>query len=139
MKIEFNISALRGTRAHEHLLRFGLGGLATVCAGLIAKRFGPITGGLFLAFPAIFPAAATMLEKHEKEKKEKVGSDGSRRGREAAALDALGATLGSIGLCAFALMMWRYLPLHSSGLTFSLAMGAWLVISGSLWLLRKQA
>jgi hypothetical protein len=28
----------------------------TVVAGVIAARFGPIFGGLFLAFPAIFPA-----------------------------------------------------------------------------------
>ena len=28
---------------------------------------------LFLAFPAIFPASATLIEKHEKEKKEREG------------------------------------------------------------------
>jgi hypothetical protein len=30
---------------------------------------GPRVGGLFLAFPAIFPASATLVEKHEKQKK----------------------------------------------------------------------
>ena len=34
-----------------------------------AKRYGPGVAGLFLAFPAIFPAGATLIEKHEKEKK----------------------------------------------------------------------
>jgi len=36
----------------------------TVIAGLIAFRFGPVVGGLFLAFPAIFPASATLIERH---------------------------------------------------------------------------
>jgi hypothetical protein len=43
----------------------------TVVAGLIAARFGPVVGGLFLAFPAIFPATATLIEKHVRERKEK--------------------------------------------------------------------
>ena len=38
---------------------FFFGGLITAVAGVIAQRFGPIIGGLFLAFPAIFPASAT--------------------------------------------------------------------------------
>jgi hypothetical protein len=49
MIIRFNASALRQT----------LGGAMTVIAGLIAARSGPVIGGLFLAFPAIFPASAT--------------------------------------------------------------------------------
>ena len=47
-----------------------LGGVMTVVAGLIAARFGPVIGGLFLAFPAIFPATATLIEKHVLERKE---------------------------------------------------------------------
>ncbi len=54
----------------DYAIRFLFGGLITVAAGIIAKRFGPGIGGLFLAFPAIFPASATLIEKHEKEKKE---------------------------------------------------------------------
>jgi hypothetical protein len=45
-------------------------------------------GGLFLAFPAIFPASATLIEKHVRERKEKAGLPGARRGKEAAAFDA---------------------------------------------------
>jgi hypothetical protein len=30
--------------------------------GLLAKKFGSTVGGLFLAFPAIFPASATLIE-----------------------------------------------------------------------------
>jgi hypothetical protein len=66
----------------------------TVVAGLIAARFGSVTGGLFLAFPAIFPASATLIEKHVRERKEKAGLPGARRGKEAAALDAPGGLCG---------------------------------------------
>jgi hypothetical protein len=68
----------------------------TVIAGLVASRFGPVVGGLFLAFPAIFPASATLIEKHVRERKEKKGLQGTRRGKQAAALDAAGAALGGL-------------------------------------------
>jgi hypothetical protein len=55
-----------------------LGGAITVIAGLIAAHFG----GLFLAFPAIFPASATLIEKHARERKRKAGLRGTRRGKE---------------------------------------------------------
>ena len=98
MIVQFKPSALRQTRWYEYLVQFVLGGAMTVVAGLIAARFGPAVGGLFLAFPAIFPASATLIEKHVRERKEKAGLSGARRGKEAAALDAGGAALGSFGL-----------------------------------------
>ena len=73
MNIRIKLSALRETRWHEYLIRFVLGGLATVGTGAIASLFGPETGGLFLAFPAIFCASATLVEKHERERKEEAG------------------------------------------------------------------
>jgi Protein of unknown function (DUF3147) len=69
-------------------LRFVLGGLATIVAGLIAEHWGPLVGGLFLAFPAIFCATATLIEKHERERKQNCGLAGHRRGSDAAGLDA---------------------------------------------------
>ncbi len=139
MKVGLKLSALKGTKFHEHALRFGLGGLVTVAAGLIAKHFGPVIGGLFLAFPAIFPSGISLIEKREKQKKQKIGHNGSRRGRDAAALDALGAALGSIGLLSFAAVIWLYLPNHNAYAAFALALSAWLIVSGSLWLVRKQS
>jgi hypothetical protein len=101
MIVRLNPSALRQTSWYEYLIRFAIGGAMTVVAGLIASRFGPVVGGLFLAFPAIFPASATLIERHTRERKEKAGLSGARRGKEAAALDAAGATLGSFGLAGF--------------------------------------
>ena len=66
MKIKFNAGAVLQTKGCEYLVRFVIGGGITVMAGLIADRFGPTVGGLFLAFPAIFPASATLIEKHER-------------------------------------------------------------------------
>ena len=106
MLVKVKFSALRDTHWHEYALRFGLGGLATVCTGLIAEAFGPAVGGLFLAFPAIFCASATLIEKHERDRKEKTGLPGKRRGQQAAALDAMGAAIGSFGLLAFGAVMW---------------------------------
>jgi len=62
MKIHIDTSALNGTRWHEYALRFLAGGVITAVTGIIAKKFGPGVGGLFLAFPAIFPASATLIE-----------------------------------------------------------------------------
>lgn len=73
-----------------------------VIAGAIASRFGAATGGLFLAFPAIFPASVTLVEKHVRQRKEEKRLRGARRGKEAAALDARGAALGGLGLVGFA-------------------------------------
>ena len=76
MKIEANFSSLKETNFREHLVRFVLGGAVTVAAGLIARHWGPVIGGLFMAFPAIFPAGATLIEEHEVKKEE---GDWSRR------------------------------------------------------------
>jgi hypothetical protein len=131
------LGALKQGRWYEYLVRFGLGGFATVVAGVIADRYGPMTGGLFLAFPAIFFASATLIEKHERERKQKKGLRGERRGKEAAALDAAGAGRGSIGLATFAVVIWlcaARAPLAS----LVLAAIAWLAVSLSLWRLRRR-
>jgi len=73
MKVTFNPSALRRTKWYEYAVRFIFGGSITAAAGIIAKLWGPTIGGLFLAFPAIFPASATLLEKHQKQKKPALG------------------------------------------------------------------
>jgi Protein of unknown function (DUF3147) len=114
-KIEANWASLKKTKRHEYAVRFFFGGLCTVAAGLIAKRFGPSVGGLFLAFPAIFPASASLIESHEKRRKAKIGFDGCHRGRMAASLDSRGASLGCVGLLAFAFVLWRWVDGRNAG------------------------
>lgn len=138
MLIKVDISSLRQTTWHEYAVRFLFGGFITAVAGIIAKEWGPAVGGLFLAFPAIFPASATLIEKHTKEKLEQKGFSGAARGRKAAALDAAGSAIGSTGLLIFAFLVWRLLQNHSAGLVLILATVAWLVVSVLLWIVRKR-
>ena len=137
MKIEINIAALGRSKWYEYLVRFAFGGLVTALAGIIAKRYGPGVGGLFLAFPAIFPATATLLEKHEKHKKERVGKAGIFRAREIAGADAAGAAIGSLGLMVFAVIVWRCLPRASMAIVLTAATVAWLLVSVTTWIARK--
>jgi len=137
--VSFHPAALKQTRWYEYLVRLVFGGLITAGAGLIAKKFGPTIGGLFLAFPAIFPASATLIESHEEEKKEELGLHGTIRGREAVSVDAMGAAIGGIGLAAFALITTFLLPKHSTPLALVLATIAWFLVSVALWSIRKRA
>jgi hypothetical protein len=137
-RIEVDLSALKQTKPHEYAVRFLFGGLCTVLAGLIAKRFGPAVGGLFLAFPAIFPAGASLIESHEKQRKAQIHSDGTNRGRVAASLDSAGASLGCIGLLGFAFVLWKGLDTHSAAVTVSAAGITWLLLSYALWRIRAS-
>jgi uncharacterized membrane protein (GlpM family) len=137
MVVHAKWSALRQSRWYEYVLRFVLGGLVTTLAGVVAQARGPATGGLFLAFPAIFCASATLIERHERERKQKCGLAGRRRGREAAALDAAGAGLGGIGLVAFALAVWLLAP-DFGFVALTVAALAWLLVSITIWRLRRE-
>ena len=139
MRIQVNLSTLKESRWYQLAVRFCLGGLITVAAGIIAKKYGPGVGGLFLAFPAIFPAGATLIEKHERERREKLGLHGSVRGRKAASVDAAGAAMGSIGLVVFALLISRFLTEYKSWIVMLGAILAWMATSIFLWHLRKHA
>jgi Protein of unknown function (DUF3147) len=139
MRVKIDVSALGQTRWHDYAIRFVFGGLITAGAGIIAKEFGPGIGGLFLAFPAIFPASATLIEKHEKQKKEKHGVEGTTRGTEAAGIDAAGAAMGSIGLLAFAFVVWRFVTNHNPWLALAAATLVWLTVSVLVWEIRKAA
>ena len=133
MKVSADFSALKKTEWYEYAVRFLLGGSVTVVAGLLAKYYGPVFGGLFLAFPAIFPASATLVDKHERQKKQRAGIAQTTRGRQVAALDAAGAALGSLGLATFAFVIWKLLPVWSVADAFIAALAAWLWVSGALW------
>src|ERR1041384_7098613 len=109
----------------------------TVIAGVIAKHYGPELGGLFLAFPAIAPAAATMIDQHAKQEKQRAGFEGHTRGRKIAALDMFGTVWGTVGLLAFGLVIWQMGPSHSAGLVLTLATLAWFVGALSTWELRR--
>lgn len=138
MQVKVDSSTLRQTKWHDYAIRFVFGGLVTAAAGLIANKYGPVVGGLFLAFPAIFPASATLIEKHEKEKAGQ-GSKGADRGKEAASADAAGSAMGSLGLLAFAVLVWKLMPSHRASLVLAVATLSWLTVSVLIWYLRNRA
>jgi uncharacterized protein DUF3147 len=138
MKIHVELNVVQQTKWYEYALRFLFGGLITATAGIIAKKFGPEIGGLFLAFPAIFPASATLIEKHEREKKERLGLNGTKRAAQAVSAAAAGASIGTIGLAAFALVVWKTIPNHSAWLVLLGATLVWMTLSVLLWQVRKR-
>ena len=138
MKVSANFTALKKTKWYEYAVRFLLGGSVTVVAGLLAKYHGPAFGGLFLAFPAIFPASATLVDKHERQKKQRAGIRQTTRGRQVAGVDAAGAALGSLGLATFAYIIWKLLPVWNVIGVFIAAVGAWVCVSVTMWWIRKK-
>ena len=137
MNVQVDLRALKMTKWSEYALRFLFGGAITVITGVLAERYGPEFGGLFLAFPALFAASATLIEKHERERKRRSGIVKTIRGSQAAALDARGVTMGSIGLIGFALVVWELLPIWNGDALLA-ALVVWLVISILIWRLRKS-
>lgn len=138
MIVKFDFNSVRATTWSEYASRFVFGGAVTLLAGLIADKFGPGVGGLFLAFPAIFPASASLIEKHQKEKKRLAGIDGEQRGRFAAGVDASGAAMGCFGLIAFGLTAWKLLPNLPLWESLALATGLWAVVAVMMWVLRRK-
>jgi len=138
MIVKVSFSSLKDGRWYEYLVRFILGGAATVLTGLISSLFGASIGGLFLALPAIFCASATLIEKHEQRRKRDAGLEGQRRGQQAAGVDAAGAALGSIGMLAFGLT-FSLLVQWSAPTALAAALVAWSVVSVVAWWAWRRA
>jgi hypothetical protein len=119
VKPGFQPAALAKTTPAEWAVRFVLGGIITVCTGLVAHAYGPAAGGLFLAFPAILPASLTLVEEHG--------------GRGEAADDARGARLGTVGLLAFAAVVWLAGARWPAPAVLGTATAAWAVACGLAW------
>ena len=133
MRIRANLSASRRTKWYEYLIRFAIGGVITLLAALIARKFGAAVGGLFLAFPAIFPAAVTLIASHEEKKKAEAGMSGMVRARKLAGADAAGAAMAGIGLAAFAALTWWAIEDHSTLTTLVMATLVWMSTSFLVW------
>lgn len=132
LKIKIDTSAPRRSKWYEYLIRFVFGGAVTAIAGIIANFFGPEIGGLFLAFPAILPATATLIGKQQKQKKEQHGEPGTLRAREIAGVDAAGAAMGSMGLLVFAIIVWIWIK-YSVVTTLCVATFAWFLTAVLTW------
>lgn len=138
MRIEMNLGALRRMRFHDFAARFLFGGTITVTTGIIGKEFGPVVAGLFLAFPAILPATASLIEKHERERMHRSGFHGTVRGRTIASVDVAGAAMGSLGLIAFGFVAWQMLPRFSGAIALSTATVCWFTVAFTVWWIRRR-
>jgi hypothetical protein len=110
----------------------------TVLAGLVADRFGPVIGGLFLAFPGIFPAGVSLVEKHKTLREKAEGKVGTWSARGQASVEATGASIGTLGLMGFAGVLWQGLPRLNFLPVLLIAAGTWIVVSWLFWWTRER-
>lgn len=112
---------LRKTSLTEYAIRFLFGGIITGVIGLIGRIVGPVTTGLFLAFPAVLPAGVTLIE--------------SAEGKSPAGRNAFGAAFGSVGLMAFAAIVWVLATRAPAWIVLGCATLAWFVVSTVVWMI----
>ncbi len=115
----FDLGALRKARPRDYLFRFAFGGLVTALTGWVAHQWGPSVGGMFLAFPAVLPASLTLVKEHD--------------GRTQAVDDARGGQAGTIGLIAFALVLFCRSAAWPPLAVLLLAPTVWLLVDVALW------
>jgi PncC family amidohydrolase len=113
-----DVASVRKIGLRDHAVRFAFGAAMSVIAAVIGIAASHRLAGLFLAFPAILPAALTLLERKE--------------GLAQAVSDVRGATIGAIGMFAFALTAAVALP-HSPQIALPAAMAAWIVVSVGIY------
>jgi|ERR1700733_13369169 hypothetical protein len=138
MRLKLRFDSLKQTTPAEYVSRFVFGGLVTVLAGFVADRFGPVIGGLFLAFPGIFPAGVSLVEKHKTLRETAQGKRGTRSARGQASVEATGASVGTLGLMGFALVLWQGLPMHNFLSMLFTAGGVWIGLSWLFWWIRER-
>ena len=120
---------------HEYLVRFVFGGLVATGAGWVAHRYGPIVGGLFLAFPSIFPASVTLIQQREEEKHD--GDEGEQKGKDKAARNTVGAVWGCFGLMVFGFIVWQFGQEWDAWLCLFAALVAWLATAFVFWAVQQ--
>jgi hypothetical protein len=138
VRFKLQTTSLRETTAAEYARRFLFGGVVTVVATLIADRWGPVIGGLFLAFPGIFPAGVSLVEKHKIQREREVGKMGVAAARAEASVEAAGASAGAWGLAGFGLVVWKESGIRSLPVMLVCAGLAWVVVSGIVWMFRDK-
>jgi hypothetical protein len=138
MRLRLEFSSLRETKAMEYARRFVFGGLVTVAASLVAKKWGPVIGGLFLAFPGIFPPGVNLVETHKIEHEASEGKHGVMTGRKHASAEAAGASEGALGLAVFAIVVWKMSPSHPLAETLLAACLGWVGTAWLAWWVRAR-
>jgi uncharacterized membrane protein (GlpM family) len=108
-------SALKDLSFSELAIRFTMGALASLAAGLVAQAFGTRIGGIPLALPAIFVASITLEQRQDS--------------RDAMQHQVTGAPLGALGMIAFALTVVALVERLPLAAVLALATLAWVAVS----------
>lgn len=138
VRIGCDVSKLARIKPTAFLTRFLFGVALTLTFSLVTKWAGPVIGGLFLAFPGIYPPGSSFVETQEEERKQAAGLHGTARARSLASAHAVGASAGCFGLLGFSAVVWFGLPHMPLLLTLSTATLAWIVLSAGAWALRER-
>jgi hypothetical protein len=107
-----------------------------VAVGLFTDATDAKAGGLMLAIPSIVPLGIALLARVQKQKPG--ATERGDRGRHAAILQAAGATAGTLGLLAFALVAWQLLLRTRAWIALPAATLAWAAVATGVWLARKS-
>lgn len=138
VRVGCDFSKLKDIKPKAYLTRFLFGVALTLMFSLVTKWAGPVIGGLFLAFPGIYPPGSSFVEKQEEERKEAAGLHGTIRARSLASAHAVGASAGTFGLMAFSAIVWLGLPHLALATTVILAAASWLCVSVFAWWVREK-
>lgn len=114
-----DLSKIREAKPKELLVRFLLGAVVSIAAGIISKGVGPRLGGVFLAFPAILPASLTFVQ--------------AKEGTRKADRDAIGAVLGGLALVVFAAVAESTFTRVNSAVVLVCALAGWLLSCGLMY------
>lgn len=120
-----NLGAVREAKPRDVAVRFVFGAVISAIAGLVGKRYGQHAGGLFLAFPAVLPAALTFVEK--------------KGGAQAAHGETIGAVAGALAMVAFAAVVALLVARAGAPLALLSGLVAWVVVAGGLYTGLKKA
>ena len=136
--IHFKPSRLKGVRPGQYLTRFLFGCAVTLLAAVIGKWRGAVLGGIFLAFPGIFPPSVSFVETEHKQRMQNAGVYDDLQPRAVASIHAAGASAGTFGLITFALVVWLGLNRLGSVWTLLVATLAWFAVSFTAWWIREK-
>jgi hypothetical protein len=121
-RIGVELGRLREVSLRDLGIRFAAGAATSLGAALIGTFVGSRPSGPFLAFPAIYMAGLTLIERKE--------------GEEEATATARGAVVGALALAAFAIVVdfltgriaWPLALLAGLGVWFAVAFGVYAAV-----------
>ncbi|HEV7677731.1 MAG TPA: DUF3147 family protein [Candidatus Dormibacteraeota bacterium] len=118
-QVGVDASRLARISPRDMAVRFAFGATVSVASGITSLALGLRAGGVLLAFPAVLPAALTLVEKRE--------------GTSEAVSDVRGAVVGAVGMVFFAVTVVALAGRIPAALALLTAVAVWVVTSTALY------